>query len=187
MILVIHRSTRLVRAIFTSLLRTIEVPSMVSKINHLAARKLPIACFMSAVNEHTQCHGDLLHDGESGDSSQVPARDVCVVTRGFHNTQHSPAGTLVTWFPGTAIKSGSRTTLFSMRKTNRQGAKAVTLAGVAALELFRLATQLKALLFQRTRRGEEFEGQASSYERQDTKRDIYHGCHRARSMPAKGA
>jgi hypothetical protein len=30
-------------------------------------------------------------------------------------------------------------------------------------------------LFQRTRGREEFEGQASSYERQDTKRDIYHG------------
>jgi hypothetical protein len=30
-------------------------------------------------------------------------------------------------------------------------------------------------LFQWTRSGEEFEGQPSSYERQDAKRDVYHG------------
>jgi hypothetical protein len=30
-------------------------------------------------------------------------------------------------------------------------------------------------LFQRARSGEEFEGQPSSYKRQDTKRDVYHG------------
>jgi len=61
-------------------------------------------------------------------------------------------------------------------------------AGVPSLNFFRSLEGLNPqVVYRRATSGEEFEGQASSYKRQNTKRDIYHGYRTASSMPVNWA
>ena len=97
---------------------------------------------------------------------------MCVATRGFHNTQLFPGGYLITGFPAPRCSEEPDHIVSHMEN---KSAVTKPLARVPALEFFGLHPELKSRLFQWARSGEEFEGQPSSYKRQDTKRDVYHG------------
>ena len=109
----------------------------------------------------------------------------CALRHADSTTLNSPGGDFGYMVSRHRDKIGEPDHIVFHRENKSAVINLVLSARVPALEVFGWNHQLKGLGLQRARSGEEFEGQASSYKRQDTKRDVYHGFPSAATMPDK--